>query len=135
LLSVETRRPAGFAFGQHEDRTPTHGYEPTREAAMAAFTKSWRRHCPAVIIGGAYPRRVNAPTCSGRALASRQVLVLVEMQREAANLRAEMLREREFVLEVVGTAIGEFSNKRAFAIALALGGVPGSGNSDGSLLT
>ena len=31
------------AFGQHRDRTPTHGYEPTREAAMAAFAKSWRR--------------------------------------------------------------------------------------------
>jgi hypothetical protein len=30
------------AFEQHEDRTPTHGYEPTREAAMAAFAKSWR---------------------------------------------------------------------------------------------
>jgi hypothetical protein len=27
----------------HEDRTPTHGYEATREAAMAAFAKSWRR--------------------------------------------------------------------------------------------
>jgi hypothetical protein len=26
-----------------EDRTPTHGYEPTREAVMAAFAKSWRR--------------------------------------------------------------------------------------------
>src|SRR5256885_14251134 len=25
----------------HEDRTPTHGYEPTRGA-----TKSWRRECP-----------------------------------------------------------------------------------------
>jgi hypothetical protein len=24
-----------LAFGQHEDRTPTHGYEATREAAMA----------------------------------------------------------------------------------------------------
>jgi hypothetical protein len=23
--------------------TPTHGYEPTREAAMAAFPRSWRR--------------------------------------------------------------------------------------------
>jgi hypothetical protein len=23
--------------------TPTHGYEPTREVAMAAFGKSWRR--------------------------------------------------------------------------------------------
>jgi hypothetical protein len=32
-----------LAFGHHQDRTPTHGYEPTREAAMAAFGKSWRR--------------------------------------------------------------------------------------------
>jgi hypothetical protein len=32
-----------LAFGQLEDRMPTHGYEPTREAAMAAFGKSWRR--------------------------------------------------------------------------------------------
>ena len=31
------------ASGHHEDRTPTHGYEATREAAMAAFAKSWRR--------------------------------------------------------------------------------------------
>jgi hypothetical protein len=29
-----------LAFCHHEDRTPTHGYEPTREAAMAAFAKS-----------------------------------------------------------------------------------------------
>jgi hypothetical protein len=27
----------------HEDRTPTHGYAATREDAMAAFAKSWRR--------------------------------------------------------------------------------------------
>jgi len=26
-----------LAFGHHEDRTPTHGDAPTREAAMAAF--------------------------------------------------------------------------------------------------
>jgi hypothetical protein len=32
-----------LAYGQHEDRTPAHGYEPTREAAMAAFKKSWQR--------------------------------------------------------------------------------------------
>jgi hypothetical protein len=32
-----------LALGHHEDRTPTHGYEATREAAMAAFAKSWRR--------------------------------------------------------------------------------------------
>src|SRR5262245_35561368 len=30
-------------FGQHEDRTPTHGHAATREAAMATFAKSWRR--------------------------------------------------------------------------------------------
>jgi hypothetical protein len=30
-------------FDYHEDRSPTHGHEATREAAMAAFAKSWRR--------------------------------------------------------------------------------------------
>jgi hypothetical protein len=30
-------------FGHHEDRTPTHGYAEMREAAMAAFAKSWRQ--------------------------------------------------------------------------------------------
>jgi hypothetical protein len=32
-----------LAFGHHEDRSPTHGYAETPEAAMAAFAKSWRR--------------------------------------------------------------------------------------------
>jgi hypothetical protein len=32
-----------LAFGHHEDRTPTHGYAASREAAMAGFAKSWRR--------------------------------------------------------------------------------------------
>ena len=32
-----------LAYGYHEDRTPTRGYAATREAAMAAFAKSWRR--------------------------------------------------------------------------------------------
>jgi hypothetical protein len=32
-----------LAFGHHEDRPATHGYEPTREAAMAACAKGWRR--------------------------------------------------------------------------------------------
>ena len=30
-------------YGFHEDRSPKHGYAATREAAMAAFAKSWRR--------------------------------------------------------------------------------------------
>jgi hypothetical protein len=32
-----------LAYDHHEDRTPTHGYAETREAAMTAFAKSWRR--------------------------------------------------------------------------------------------
>jgi len=32
-----------LAYGYHRDRKPTHGYVATREAAMAAFAKSWRR--------------------------------------------------------------------------------------------
>jgi len=35
-----------LAYGHHEDRTPIYGYEATREAAMAAFAKSWRRASP-----------------------------------------------------------------------------------------
>jgi hypothetical protein len=27
-------------YGHHEDRSPTHDYEPTREAAMAAFANN-----------------------------------------------------------------------------------------------
>ena len=30
-------------IGYHEHRSPTHGYAATREAAIAAFAKSWRR--------------------------------------------------------------------------------------------
>jgi hypothetical protein len=36
------KAPACEHFGRHEHRTPTHGYAATREAAMAAFAKSWR---------------------------------------------------------------------------------------------
>jgi len=32
-----------LAYNYHEDRTPTHGYAATREAATTAFAKSWRR--------------------------------------------------------------------------------------------
>jgi hypothetical protein len=32
-----------LAYGYHEDRTPTHGYAATREPAMPAFARSWRR--------------------------------------------------------------------------------------------
>jgi hypothetical protein len=32
-----------LAYAHLEDRTPTHGYAASRETAMAAFAKSWRR--------------------------------------------------------------------------------------------
>jgi hypothetical protein len=32
-----------LAFWHEEDRTPTHGYEATRDAAMQAFARSWYR--------------------------------------------------------------------------------------------
>jgi len=34
---AQARGNGQLAFGHHEDRTPTHGYAATREAAMAAF--------------------------------------------------------------------------------------------------
>jgi len=38
------RRGCGtLIFPHHEGRTPTHGYAASREAAMTAFAKSWRR--------------------------------------------------------------------------------------------
>lgn len=32
-----------ISYHYHEDRTPTHGYEPSRDAAMKAFFRSWHR--------------------------------------------------------------------------------------------
>ena len=45
MLSAEAGKPWMWSLyhGQHEDRTPTHGYEPTRESALHAFAKSWHR--------------------------------------------------------------------------------------------
>jgi hypothetical protein len=39
-----------LAYG-HEDRSPTTGYEATREAAMHAFGKSWHRGVIAKLEG------------------------------------------------------------------------------------
>jgi hypothetical protein len=44
-----TKSPVGtpwmwtLAYGEHENRTPTHGYEATRQAAIQAFARSWHR--------------------------------------------------------------------------------------------
>ena len=36
-------RPWMWVIRDRKGRTSAHGYEPTREAAMAAFAKSWHR--------------------------------------------------------------------------------------------
>ena len=43
-VDVSIARPWMWTLdiGYHEHRSPTHGYAATREAAMAAFAKSWR---------------------------------------------------------------------------------------------
>jgi hypothetical protein len=35
--------PWQWTLTHDEDRSPTHGYEPTRGAAMQAFVRNWRR--------------------------------------------------------------------------------------------
>ena len=32
-----------LSYDYHEDRTPTHGYAATRDAALQAFARSWNR--------------------------------------------------------------------------------------------
>jgi hypothetical protein len=32
-----------LTYGEQQDRTPTNGYEATRQAAMQAFARSWHR--------------------------------------------------------------------------------------------
>jgi hypothetical protein len=59
-VPVGTSWMSTLAFDYHEARTPTHGYEATREAAMAVFAKS-----PSVALeyrsglggGGGHPLR------------------------------------------------------------------------------
>jgi hypothetical protein len=41
FLAAAAPQDRQWMWIQH--RTPAHGYEPTRETAMAAFAKSWRR--------------------------------------------------------------------------------------------
>jgi hypothetical protein len=40
---MQALKKAAYPENDNLRRTPTHGYAATREAAMAAFAKSWRR--------------------------------------------------------------------------------------------
>jgi hypothetical protein len=44
MTQTNSQMASCHASGHNGDiRRAAHGYEPTREAAMAAFAKSWRR--------------------------------------------------------------------------------------------
>jgi len=67
-------------FEHHKNRTPTHGYAATREAAMAALAKSWRLRqggpvrCPRS-LGAETPRQLALrPFRGGSAFTLRQLL-------------------------------------------------------------
>jgi hypothetical protein len=42
-IHKEVRTSRMLTCGHHEDRTPRHGYEATRQPAMQAFARSWHR--------------------------------------------------------------------------------------------
>src|SRR5262245_20792601 len=63
IFHLEAAAPEGRPWmwasghGGHIERA-AHGYEPTREAAMAAFAKSWRKELRALLrIPGVFTRR------------------------------------------------------------------------------
>src|SRR3989442_10300763 len=51
-----------LAYGYHEDRTPTHGYEPTREAAMGRSLRAGDGDRPAPPLARPYSAQRG---CSG----------------------------------------------------------------------
>jgi hypothetical protein len=70
-----------LACGQHEDRSPTHGYEPTREAAMAAFAKSQRRDRSALRVGGPLTRNSRLGAAVTRRVTPKLICEGLEMAR------------------------------------------------------
>jgi hypothetical protein len=73
-----TTSPAGtpwmwtLAYGDHEERTLTHRYETTRQAAMQAFARSWYREtCPTCIAVVKAQSSNNQPVLFCRAQARR----------------------------------------------------------------
>ena len=81
---MKDRRRAGresvaLAFGQHEDRTPTHGYEPTREAAMAGV----HEELAAGVVQLTPKTEVEAPSLNGKTARSwRGILPFTHLARE-----------------------------------------------------
>jgi hypothetical protein len=72
-----------LAFGHHEDRTPTHGYAPTREAAMIALhnAAALRDFNPAYVRFGSFATNQYA-ALSGRMSASPPIATELMQRRE-----------------------------------------------------
>jgi hypothetical protein len=60
MKTKRPRREGAPWFGHHEDRTPTHGYEPTREAAMGRSPRPGGGNRPALPL--AWPPDANSPS-------------------------------------------------------------------------
>ena len=63
-----------LGYGHHEDRTPTHGYEPTREAAIAARRRAFKAYHRWCALGRASGDRGRSARMARRRRPSRQPL-------------------------------------------------------------
>jgi hypothetical protein len=112
-----------LAYGYHEDRTPTHGYEATREAAMAAFAKSWAARIAACI---GEPGGERAGTLLGRHAVTGKLFLAKVLpvgllpEVSAAGERQPALLDLEEIcsLKLVGSGIGDTSSLGCKPIAL-----------------
>src|SRR3979411_2419813 len=73
MLSADAQFPWVWAltYGYHKDRTPTHGYEAPREAAMQAVARSWHRECWTGMAGSASSTSVTGRSSSSLPTPSR----------------------------------------------------------------
>jgi hypothetical protein len=96
-----TKSPMGtpwtwtLAYGDHEDRTPTHGYEATRQAAVQAFARSW--HAVAGALTLALDRRP---------LVAAQQTVRGRRNRASVNLKTRLAPRTDQKRSVTITGLG-----------------------------
>jgi hypothetical protein len=62
-----------LAYGHHEDRTPTHGYEASREAAMLAFAN----------LAGRELNQIRSGTCGAKSESTKSVRLRLRRQGRA----------------------------------------------------
>ena len=112
-----------LAYGYHEDRTPTHGYEATREAAMAAFAKSWAARIAACIgepDGERAGMLLGRHAATGKLFLAKVLPVGLLPEVSAAGERQPALLDLEEIcsLKLVNSGIGDTSSLGCKPIAL-----------------